>query len=123
MPPHPLQAALNRVTVALYTSTDLMEIAQTRKAPNGRSDVRQASLYRATVASCVGTLEEATEALICEALRCQGANPGMALIQTAVARLMQTPNSDEVPEADVGIPGLQPGPGLERPPAHVSPGP
>jgi hypothetical protein len=43
MPPHPLQAALDRVTVALYTSTDLMEIAQTRKAPNGRSDVRQAS--------------------------------------------------------------------------------
>ena len=49
-----------------------MEIAETRKAPNGRSDVRQASLYRATVASCVGTLEEATEALICEALRARG---------------------------------------------------
>jgi hypothetical protein len=57
MSPHPLQATLDRVTVALYTSTDLMEIAQTRKAPNGRSDARQASLYRATVASCVGTLE------------------------------------------------------------------
>jgi hypothetical protein len=96
MPPHPLQAALDRVTVALYTSTDLMEIAQTRKAPNGRSDARQTSLYRATVASCVGTLEEATEALTCEALRCQGANPGMRLIQTAVARLMQTPNSEEI---------------------------
>ena len=87
-----------------------MEIAQTRKAPNGRSDARQASLYRATVASCVGTLEEATEALTCEALRCQGANPGMALIQTAVARLMQTPNSDEIRKLMSGFLGYNPVP-------------
>jgi hypothetical protein len=128
MPPHPLQAALDRVTMALYTSTDLMEIAQRRKAPNGRSDVRQASLYRATVASCVGTLEEATEALICEALRCQGANPGMALIQTAVARLMQTPNSDEVRRLMSGFLGYDPVPDWTvrlrtSAPAHKHPAP
>lgn len=95
MPSHPLQAALDRVTVALYTSTDLLEIAYQRRAES-RPDARQPSLYRAIVASCVGTLEEASEALVCEALRCQGANPGMPLIQRAVAQLMQTPNSDGI---------------------------
>jgi hypothetical protein len=128
MPPHPLQAALDRATAALYTSTDLMEIAQTRKAPNGRSDARQASLYRATIASCVGTLEEATEALTCEALRCQGANPGMTLIQTAVARLMQTPNSGEISKLMSGFLGYDPLPDWTvrlrtSAPAHKNPAP
>lgn len=128
MSSHPLQAALDRVTVALFTSIDLLEIAQTRKAPNGRSDARQASLYRATVASCVGTLEEATEALTCEALRCQGANPGMALIQTAVARLMQTPNSGEISKLMSGFLGYDPLPDWTvrlrtSAPAHKNPAP
>jgi hypothetical protein len=101
MPPHPLQAALDRVTVALYTSTDLLEIAQTRKKPSGRSDERQKSLYRATVASCVGTLEEAAEALTCEALRCQGIN--MRLIQVTVARVMQNPHSEGIRELMTGF--------------------
>jgi hypothetical protein len=103
MAPHPLQAALDRVTVALYTSADLMEIAQMRKAPGGRSDARQEALYRAVVASCVGALEEAAEALTCEALRCQGANPGMALVQTAIGKLMQTPNSRQIGELMSGF--------------------
>jgi hypothetical protein len=97
MLPHPLQEALDRATVALYTSVDLLDIAYKRMSDDHRApDARQPSLYRATVASCVGALEEATEALTCEALRCQGANPGIALIQRAVARLMQTPRSEEI---------------------------
>jgi hypothetical protein len=77
---------------------------------HGRSDGRQASLYRTAVASCVGTLEEAAEALTCEALHCQGSNPGMALIQTAVTRLMQTPNSGEISKLMSGFLGYDPVP-------------
>lgn len=89
--PHPLQPALDRSSRALLTATDLVEIAQTRKAANGRSDARQASLYRAIVTAGVGVVEEATEALATEALRAQGLQPrAMAIIQATVARLMQT---------------------------------
>lgn len=108
MPPHPLQAALDRATVALYTSIDLLDIAAMRNPRTGSPDARQPSLYRATVASCVATLEEATEALTCEALRCQGANLGMTLIERAVAKVMQTPRPDKIRELMSGFLGYNP---------------
>ena len=79
-----------------------------RNPRTGSPDARQPSLYRATVASCVATLEEATEALTCEALRCQGANLGMTLIERAVAKVMQTPRPDKIRELMSGFLGYNP---------------
>lgn len=111
--PHPLQTALDRSSRALLTATDLVEIAQTRKAANGRSDARQASLYRGIVAASVGVLEEATEALATEALRAQGLQPrAMTIIEAAVARIMQTPNSSEIPKLMDAFVGFDPTPWL-----------
>lgn len=90
-----------------------MQIAQTRKAANGRSDARQASLYRAIIAAAVGVVEEATEALATEALRVQGLQPGaMAIIEATVARLMQTPNSEEIRKLMDAFVGFDPKPYL-----------
>lgn len=109
MPEHPLQAALDRSSRALRTATDLIEIAKGRKSPSGRSDARQASLYRAVVAASVGVVEEATEALIVEALRAQGIQPAaMVLLESAVARLMQNPNSSEVRKVTRAFLGFDP---------------
>lgn len=106
---HPLQAALDRSSRALLTATDLVEIAQTRKAANGRSDARQASLYRAIVAASVGVVEEATEALAVEALRAQGLQSGaMRIIEATIARLMQNPNSAEVRKMMEAFVGFDP---------------
>ena len=94
---HPLQPALDRSSRALRTVTDLIEIAKGRKSHSGRSDARQSSLYRAVVAASVGAVEETAEALVTEALRAQGIQPAaIVLLETAVARQMQTPNADEV---------------------------
>ena len=111
--PHPLQPALDRSSEALLTATDLIEIAQTRKAANGRSDARQASLYRAIVAAAVGVVEEATEALATEALRAQGLQPGaMVIIEATIARLMQTPNSEGIRKLLEAFVGFDPTPCL-----------
>jgi hypothetical protein len=108
MPPHPLQAALDRANTALYTCVDLLDVAAMRNPRKGRPDGRQPSLYRATVASCVGTLEEATEALTCEALRSQGVNSGMTLIERAVSKVMQTPSPDKIRDLMTGFLGYNP---------------
>lgn len=106
---HPLQPALDRSARALRTVTDLLEIAKGRKRPNGRSDARQASLYRAVVAASVGVVEEAAEALIAEALRSQGvASTGMTVLAATVARLMQNPNSSEIRKLMTAFVGFDP---------------
>jgi hypothetical protein len=110
---HPLQAALDRSSRALLTATDLVEIAQTRKSAGGRSDARQASLYRAIVAASVGVVEEATEALVTEALRAQGLQSrAMAIIESTIARLMQNPNSAEIRKVMEAFVGFDPTPCL-----------
>ena len=94
---HPLQSALDRTSKALRTATDLIEIAKGRKSPNGRSDARQSSLYRAVVAAAVGAVEEAAEALIVETLRFQGIqSAAIMLLEATISRQMQTPSSDEI---------------------------
>ena len=109
MKDHPLQPALDRSARALCTVTDLLEIAKGRKSPQGRSDARQASLYRAVVAASVGVVEEATEALIAEALRSQGVtSTGMALLESTIARLMQNPNSSEIRRLMMAFVGFDP---------------
>lgn len=109
VPSHPLQPALDRSARALRTVTDLLEIAQGRKSPAGRSDARQASLYRAVVAASVGVVEEAAEALIAEALRSQGVtSTGMTLLEASISRLMQTPNSSEIRKLMVAFVGFDP---------------
>lgn len=114
MPEHPLQSALDRSARAFRTVTDLFEIAKARKAPNGRSDARQASLYRAIVAASVGTVEEATEALVVEALRSQGiAASGMVMLESTVSRLMQNPNSSEIRKIMMAFLGFDPTPSLK----------
>lgn len=109
MSDHPLQPALDRSARALCTVTDLLEIAKGRKSPEGRSDARQASLYRAVVTASVGVVEEATEALIAETLRSQGVtSTGMALLESTIARLMQNPNSSEIRKLMAAFVGFDP---------------
>ncbi|MDF8265211.1 hypothetical protein [Luteipulveratus flavus] len=106
---HPLQLALQRSARALSTVTDLLEIAKGRKSPGGRSDARQASLYRAVVTASMGVVEEATEALIVEALRSQGiSSTGMTLLESTIAKLMQTPNSGEISKLMTSFLGFDP---------------
>jgi hypothetical protein len=110
---HPLQPALDRSARALRTVTDLLEIAKARKSEGGRSDARQASLYRAVVAASVGVVEEAAEALTVEALRSQGvATTGMTLLESTIARLMQNPNSGEITKLMASFLGYDPVPDL-----------
>ena len=114
MPEHPLQPALHRSARALRTVTDLIEIAKARKAKDGRSDARQASLYRAIVAASVGSVEEATEALVVEALRSVGIPAsGMAMLETTVAKVMQNPNSSEIRRVMTAFLGYDPVPDLK----------
>ncbi|MFB7875688.1 hypothetical protein ACFC06_10575 [Nocardia sp. NPDC056064] len=97
MTEHPLQPALDRTARALWTTTDLLEIAMGRKPQFGRSDARQTSLYRAAVTASVGVVEEATESLVVEALRSMGLAPkAVGLLASTVSRVMGNPNSDEI---------------------------
>lgn len=95
--PHPLQTALDRATTATYTVIDLLDIARTRKPAGagreGRTDARQASLYKAIVASCVAALEETFEAFAEAGLRSLGTPaPALSRISTAISKGMQSPN-------------------------------
>ena len=114
MPKHPLQPALDRSSRALRTVTDLIEIANARKATNGRSDARQASLYRAIVAASVGSVEEATEALVVEALRSGGIpSISMTMLEATVSKVMQVPNSSEIRKVMTAFLGYDPTPDLK----------
>lgn len=95
--PHPLQAALDRATSATYTVVDLIDIARARKPSTsgreGRTDARQASLYRAVIASSVAAIEETFEALTVAGLASLG-TPVAAItrLSTAIAKGMQSPS-------------------------------
>lgn len=95
--PHPLQAALDRATSATYTAVDLLDIARARKPATGtregRTDARQASLYKAVIASSVAAIEETFEALTVASLAGLGTpEAALARISTAIAKGMQSPN-------------------------------
>lgn len=96
MPTHPLQSALDRSTSATYTAIDLIDIARNRKpATNGRegrTDARQASLYRAVIASTVAAVEETFESLTVAGLSALGTPPAaLNRLSTAIAKGMQSP--------------------------------
>jgi hypothetical protein len=95
--PHPLQAALDRATTATYTVVDLIDIARARKPSSGvregRTDARQASLYRAVIASSVAAIEETFEALTVAGLSSLGTpTPALSRIAIAIGKGMQSPN-------------------------------
>ncbi|GGD89640.1 hypothetical protein [Microbacterium murale] len=96
MPVHPLQSALDRATAATYTVVDLIDIARSRKPSasgrEGRTDARQASLYRAVIASTVAAVEETFEALTIAALASLGTPPAaLNRLATAIGKTMQSP--------------------------------
>lgn len=96
---HPLQPALDRATAATYTVVDLLDIARDRKptAPasgrEGRPDARQASLYKAAIASSVAAIEETFEAFATAGLQGLGTPPrALNRLSTAIAKSLQSPN-------------------------------
>lgn len=96
MSAHPLQNALKRAEIALFTVTDLLEIADRRRKPNARPDARQDSLYRAIVLASIGALEEAREALILEAVNV-GDDPGRkATAESRVPWALQNPSPKQI---------------------------
>lgn len=97
MTDHPLQASLQRASQALHTATDLIEIANSRKSYKSRSDARQASLYRAIVASSVAAIEESCESLAWNYLKSTGISVGaLPGLKQTISRVFQTPNSNEI---------------------------